>query len=94
MYFTRILHPYDLSPALVLPAAYFLALGSSESEVCLSQPGTLSDGRSFIDEYGLNVISRGTSIILLVVYVIYLIFQVISAPPLLTSKTIDVSFTA
>ncbi|KXN92257.1 Vacuolar calcium ion transporter [Leucoagaricus sp. SymC.cos] len=45
------------SLALVLPAAYYLAIGQDKNE------------------HGLDIISRGTSVLLLAVYVIYIVFQ-------------------
>jgi len=65
--------------ALVIPAAYYLSLGGDSDDKSENPflPASASFSENRTDALGLTFISRGTSIFLLVVYVIYLIFQVI-----------------
>lgn len=56
--------------ALVIPAAYHSA------QMHGGMDGSFFGGPSIEGEEGLRIISRGTSILLLLVYVAYLFFQV------------------
>lgn len=69
-----------ISPALVIPAAYHSAKLSEQAHTGKFGFSLFDDDSSTdldpIDQHGLLTISRGTALLLLAVYVVYLIFQV------------------
>lgn len=63
------------SKALVIPAAYFISQNPGESGLGLFKKTGRPDAIEERAQSGLLVISHGTAIMLLFVYVVYLVFQ-------------------
>ena len=75
-------------PALVVPAAYHGVKRTNDpgAENIVTVPHSLIPDRDKNAQNGLNLISHGTAILLLGVYIGYLIFQLKTHPELFVSK--------